>query len=146
VDNIQKSILGVLGIAAILTMMVPDGSNLASSPAAAPAPPPSVGTPASAVPTPQQPAEGAEEPNNEFAMEGTELEEGDELANFGQPMNDARPFGQPANNAPNVAAPPQPQGPAPTQAYAAPAPAFSGATQGQVSGPPPVSAPVQNGY
>ena len=98
-DNIQKSIVAVLGFAGFVALIIPDGDSFAPPPQqqAQPqiqpneAPPPAL----------EQPIDGNETPNDEFASPDGEIEATDDLATFGQPMIDASAPGEPNNNAVN---------------------------------------------
>ncbi len=85
VDNIQKSIAAVLGIAALLVLIIPGGDPVVEQPKPAeqaPAPPPP--------PPPAQPEDDVD-PSGEYASQDGEMAEPDEYASFGQPMMDASP-------------------------------------------------------
>jgi hypothetical protein len=90
VDNIQKSILAVLGIAAFATLIVP-GSDDAVTESPKPVEPAKVDSP----PPPVTPAPATEpDPDGEYASQEGDLAEPDEYASFGQPMMDASPMDQ----------------------------------------------------
>lgn len=101
-DNIQKSILAVLGIAAFATLIVPDGDSFNPDKRNKPA---RVAKDAPPKPKPDPaPLPDGSEDDGEFASQD-DGEQDDELAAFGQPMNDARPFGDEDGGYPT--APPQ---------------------------------------
>jgi hypothetical protein len=88
VDNIQKSILAVLGIAAFATLIVPgsDDSVIES-------PKPAKSAKVDVPPPPAAPAPEPD-PDGEYASQDGEVEQPDEYASFGQPMMDASPIDQ----------------------------------------------------
>jgi hypothetical protein len=94
VDNIQKSIFAVLGFAAFIALIIPNGDKIA--------PPAQQATPQiqpseMIQPAPEQPVDESDTPSDEFASQDGELEAPDDLAAFGQPMIDASAPGE-ANN------------------------------------------------
>jgi hypothetical protein len=94
-DNIQKSIAAVLGVAAFVTLLIPSADGTSSN--AAPQVPPPAATVEAKVPPPSnpQPADsdnGNANDDNASQDDGSDGE-ADEYAEFGQPMNDAAPLG-----------------------------------------------------
>jgi hypothetical protein len=81
VDNIQKSILTVLGIAGFVALVIPDGEDMGVKPA----PPVAVAPPPPPAPTPLA------NPDDELPDDSGDLYNDEEFANFGQPMADAQP-------------------------------------------------------
>lgn len=95
-DNIQRSVISVLGVACFVALIIPS-NNPVAPPAAAPqeqAPPLQTVNP-DAAPLPENVEEevGAENATDELQLP-------DELATFGQPMSDAMPLGE-SNNPSN---------------------------------------------
>ena len=88
-DNIQKSVITVLGIACLIALLIPSGnkSKLANQePTSVEASQAKVAPPA---PMPSNP-----EGENEEGEQDDLASLPDEYATFGQPMNDAMPLGQ----------------------------------------------------
>jgi hypothetical protein len=86
VDNIQKSILAVLGVAAFLTLVIPTGDDAVVKP-----PKPAEQAPSPPPPAPASQPQNDVDPDGEYASQEENAAEPDEYANFGQPMMDASP-------------------------------------------------------
>jgi hypothetical protein len=89
-DNIQKLILGVLGIAGMIAMLVPSGASVVPPPAAEAAPA------AAAVMVEPAAAEQEAVPEEELAEESEMSDE--EVFAMGEPAIDGNPIGNAANN------------------------------------------------
>ncbi|MEQ1551546.1 hypothetical protein [Sphingorhabdus sp.] len=87
-DNIQKSVVAVLCVAAFAALIIPSASSFKTDQASAPAAPESAPKPVNAQETAVAPEEG-----DEFALQDETDEGPDEFETFGQPMNDAQPLG-----------------------------------------------------
>lgn len=93
-DNIQKSIVAVLCVAAFAALIVPSGTSFETNKPVAPEPP--VAAPQAEAA--QDPVETPEEASDEYASQDEAAEGPDEFETFGQPMNDALPLGASANS------------------------------------------------
>ncbi len=106
-DNIQKLILGVLGIAGMLVMLVPSQIEVA------PQRPPAVAASGTPVPPPVMPQDGNENGNGgEEAVEESDFEDED-IFLTGEPAIDGNPNQGPQNYPNNVQQPPMDQYSAP---------------------------------
>jgi hypothetical protein len=94
VDNIQKSIVAVLCVAAFAALIVPSGTDFETTKPVAPEGPVVAPQPQAA----QAPTETPEEASDEYASQDDATEGPDEFETFGQPMNDALPLGAIANS------------------------------------------------
>jgi hypothetical protein len=93
VDNIQKSVVAVLCVAAFAALIIPSGISFNADKQVAPE---------ATVVVPQTqavqaPVETSEEASDEYASQDDAVEGPDEYETFGQPMNDALPLGASAN-------------------------------------------------
>lgn len=87
-DNIQKSVVAVLCVAAFAAFIIPSESSFKTDQASAPEAPESAPKTVSARETADAPEDSGE------AASENETDEGpDEFETFGQPMNDAKPLG-----------------------------------------------------
>ncbi len=93
-DNIQKSIVAVLCVAAFAALIVPSGTDFETTKPVAPEGPVVAPQPQAA----QAPTETPEEASDEYASQDDATEGPDEFETFGQPMNDALPLGAIANS------------------------------------------------
>ena len=95
-DNIQKSVIAVLCVAAFAALIIPSGNSFDSKPTVAPVEP--AIAPQPDIVAVETPSEEGDEDSDEYASEDEGVEEQDEFATFGQPMNDAMPLGSNGNS------------------------------------------------
>lgn len=130
-DNIQKSIIAVLAIAAFATLIVPSGTSFQpKQPEVAP-----VADAPDIAPVAPPPSTEPEEASDEYASDDGDLGGPDEYESFGQPMNDARPLGSGPGNGTE-----SPQSNLPAGAFDLPQ--NSGANYGNAGFAGPTNAPV----
>ena len=87
-DNIQKSVVAVLCVAAFAAFIIPSESSFKTDQASSPEAPETGPKPVNAQETADAPEDSDEVAAQDEADEGP-----DEFETFGQPMNDAKPLG-----------------------------------------------------